>query len=77
MFKGKGYVQRGSWYVCGSTYTHPPVLTTIGGQQNTYGWQAGGTHSTGKISCYSVKVVTESVWYWVCIKGCDVGRGRN
>ena len=49
------------------------MLTTSGGQQNTDGWQAGGTHSTGKISCYTVKVVTESLWYWVCIQGCDVG----
>ena len=29
------------------------VLTSSGGHQNTYGWQAGGTHPTGMLSCFS------------------------
>ena len=28
-----------------------PVLTPSDGQKNTYGWQAGGTHPTGMLSC--------------------------
>ena len=28
-----------------------PVLTPSGGHQNTYGWQADGTHPTGMFSC--------------------------
>ena len=29
------------------------ILSTIsGGRRNTYGWQAGGTHPTGMLSCY-------------------------
>ena len=37
----------------GNTWdTHPPpALTPSGGHQNTYGWQAGGTHPTGMLSC--------------------------
>ena len=28
------------------------ILSTIsGGRQNMYGWQAGGTHPTGMLSC--------------------------
>ena len=28
------------------------ILSTIsGGRRNTYGWQAGGTHPTGMLSC--------------------------
>ena len=30
---------------------NPPVLTPSGGHQNTYGWQADGTHPTGMFSC--------------------------
>ena len=33
--------------------TYPPVLTSSGGQQNTYSWQAGGTHPTEMLSCPS------------------------
>ena len=30
------------------------ILSTIsGGRRNTYGWQAGGTHPTGMLSCIS------------------------
>ena len=45
----------------GSMYTHSPrpgiptlhplALTPSAGHQNTCGWQAGGTHPTGIISC--------------------------
>ena len=29
------------------------ILSTIsGGRRNTYGWQAGGTHPTGMLSCW-------------------------
>ena len=31
----------------------PMVLTSSGGHQNTYGWQAGGPYSTGMLSCFS------------------------
>ena len=33
----------------------PQLVTSSGGQQNVYGWQAGGTHPTGMLSnfCYS------------------------
>ena len=35
--------------------TLPPlVLTPSGSHQNTYGWQAGGTHPTGMLSCIHV-----------------------
>ena len=30
----------------------PTVLTSSGGHQNTYSWQAGGTHPTGMPSCF-------------------------
>ena len=30
----------------------PPVLTPSGGKQNTYGWQAGGSHLTGMLLTY-------------------------
>ena len=31
----------------------PPLLTS-GGHQSTYGWQAGSTHPTGKLSCLRI-----------------------
>ena len=30
------------------------ILTCSGGHQNTYGWQAGGTHPTGRLSANEV-----------------------
>ena len=33
---------------------HPfPVLIPSGGHQNTYGWQAGGAHPPGMLSCHN------------------------
>ena len=29
----------------------PTLLISSGGHQNMYGWQVGGTHSTGMLSC--------------------------
>ena len=29
----------------------PTLLISSGGHQNMYGWQAGGTHPTGMLSC--------------------------
>ena len=34
--------------------TNPLVLVSSGGHRNTYGWQAGGTHPTGMMSCCNV-----------------------
>ena len=36
-------------------YILPLVLTPSDGCQNTYGWQAGGTHTNGMLSCYRSK----------------------
>ena len=30
-----------------------PVLTSSGGHQNNYGWQAGGMHPIGMLSCFT------------------------
>ena len=38
----------------------PLVLTSSGGYQNMNGWQAGGTHPTGMLSCISLKI------QWIC-----------
>ena len=42
------------------------ILSTIsGGRRNTYGWQAGGTHPTGMLSCdiiYLERLETLGVW---------------
>ena len=35
-----------------------PVLTPSGGHPNTYGWQAGGTHPTGILSCFSFSFIS-------------------
>ena len=35
-------------------YLPPPGPTPSGGHQNTYGWQAGGTHPTGMLSCLMI-----------------------
>ena len=33
------------------------ILSTIsGGHRKTYGWQAGGTHPTGMLSCFDTSV---------------------
>ena len=39
-----------------------PVLTSGDGHQNTYGWQAGGTHPTGVVSCS--KYFSSSLRQW-------------
>ena len=40
-----------------SLETTPLVLTSSGRHQNTYGWQADGTHPTGTLSCCKVKLI--------------------
>ena len=49
--RGWGYVQgmgmfRGGGYTWDLGYPPPPVLTSSGGHQNTYGFQVGGAHPT-------------------------------
>ena len=45
-----------------------PVLTSIGGHRNTYGWQAGGSHPTGMLSCYHPQQSCEGyVFIGVCL----------
>ena len=55
MSRERGYVQ-----VVGIPWDlgYPPstVLEPSGGQQNTYGWQASGTHRTGMLSCCFIVV---------------------
>ena len=47
MSRERGYVWRVGWDL-----GYPPlVLTPSGGHQNTYGWQVGGMHPTGMLSC--------------------------
>ena len=45
----------GSMYTTPLDLGYPPytplALTPSAGHQNTYGWQAGGTHPTGMLSC--------------------------
>ena len=36
----------------GTWDTHPLVLTPSDSHQNTYSWQAGGTHYTEMLYCY-------------------------
>ena len=37
----------------GTSVPAPWLLTADGGARNTYGWQAGGTHLTGMLPCFS------------------------
>ena len=37
-----------------------PALTPSGGHQDTYGWQAGGKHSNGMLSCFKLIIATVS-----------------
>ena len=39
----------------------PFILTSSGGYQNTYGWQAGGTHPTGMLSCLLGKCISRNL----------------
>ena len=43
--------------------THPLLLTPSGGHQNMYGWQAGGTHPTGMLSCFKLKLQIHLLLY--------------
>ena len=43
--------------------THPLLLTPTGGHQNMYGWQAGGTHPTGVLSCFKLKLQIHLLLY--------------
>ena len=43
-----------------------PVLTPSDSDQNTYGWQAGGTHPTEMLSCY-VTPRLPSEFHWIHI----------
>ena len=56
--EGDGYVQgEGGGY--SRPYGIPPLLLTpSGGHQNTHGWQVGGTHPTGMLSCYMLHTDT-------------------
>ena len=48
---GGEYPPSGTWDL---GYLPPPVPTPSGGHQNTYGWQAGGTHPTGMFNCLMI-----------------------
>ena len=44
------------------------ILSTIsGGRRNTYGWQGGGTHPTGMLSCISMYFRMEIFFSAVCV----------
>ena len=43
-------------------YLHPMVLTSSGGHRKVYGWQAGGTHPTGMLSCMGNVLVICAPW---------------
>ena len=43
-------------------YLHPMVLTSSGGHRKMYGWQAGGTHPTGMLSCMGNVLVICATW---------------
>ena len=45
------YPEGARWVFHAAWDTHPLVLTPSGSHQNTYGWQAGGTHPIAMFSC--------------------------
>ena len=50
--------------------THPLPLTSSGGHQDMYGWQSGGTHPAGMLSC--LKCVEKTPGFGSNVKYQDV-----